>query len=277
MAAPSAASLSVQQCTEVDKGDTFDVEIRVADVTGLAAWEVYFAYDPSVLEVVGKDVRLFLAQRANSNVFDFSDPVPNSDGLYRLGAADLGMGDTLESGSGVLARITLHAKAKGVSPAAIYRGDVNGDTVLDLGPTLTGGSGVHIDDADGNGIFDGPVVSGQVAVDRHCVEPPPTPNPSNVIVLVPTVATNATPGTSAATPTVDAASPPAPPPTPAPSVAAPAPARSPTLVPGGVPGGSQNQGSRGAPGWAVLAGVFAVAAGLTAGVLLLFRSSRRAA
>ncbi len=275
IAALSPASLSVEDCTEVDSGESFQLEIRVADVSGLAAWEVYFAYDPSILEVIGKDVRLFLAQRANSNVFDFSDPVPNDDGLYRLGAADLGMGDTAESGSGVLARITLRAKAKGVSPAAIYRGDVNGDTVLDLGPTLTGGSGVHIDDADGNGIFDGPIVSGQVAVDRRCVEPPPTPNPPAAVILAPTVAATATP--NAGEPGTQATGAPTQPPAQPTASATLAPTHSPTFVFGGPPGDNSAGDGGSAPEWAILAGVLAAGAGLATAAVLVLRWSRRAA
>jgi len=275
VAAPSPASLSVQDCTEAHGGDSFDLEIRVAGVSGLAAWEVYFAYDPSILEVTGKNVRLFLAQRANSNVFDFSDPVPNSDGLYRLGAADLGMGDTAESGSGVLARITLRAKAKGVSPAAIYRGDVNGDTVLDLGPTLTGVNGVHIDDADGNGIFDGPIASGQVAVDRRCVEPPPTPNPPSAIIIAPTVAATATPGVDQ--PSTHATGAPTQTPVQAPARATPAPAQSPTFVLGGSPGDNTTGDSGGARTWAIVAGILAAAGGLATAALLLLRWPRRVA
>lgn len=274
-AALSPASLSVEDCTEVESGESFQLEIRVADVSGLAAWEVYFAYDPSILEVIGKDVRLFLTQRANSNVFDFSDPVPNDDGLYRLAAADLGMGDTVESGSGALARITLRAKAKGVSPAAIYRGDVNGDTVLDLGPTLTGGSGVHIDDADGNGIFDGPIVSGQVAVDRRCVEPPPTPNPPAAVILAPTVAATATP--NAAEPGAQATGAPTQLPARPTGSATPAPTHSPTFVFGGAPGDKTSGDSGGASAWAILAGVLAAAAGLATAAILVLRWSRRAA
>ena len=274
VAALGPASLSIANCTEVDAGDTFDLEVRVNDVSDLVAWEVYFAYDPAVLEVIGKDVRLFLAQSPNSNVFDFSDPVPNSDGLYRLGAADLGMGKTTESGSGALTRLTLRAKAKGVSPAAIYRRDVNGDTVIDLGPTLTGPSGKHIDDADGNGIFDGPITSGQVAVDRRCVEPPPTPDVEDIIVIAPTVAVTVAPGTTSApgretsAPVATQAS------SPAPMEGTPAPQPTPILVSNGLPGSPPVTEGGGVPSWAVVAAALTGIGGLVGALFLLMRTSQ---
>lgn len=274
VAAPGPASLSIANCTEVDAGDAFDLEVLVHDVNGLAAWEVYFAYDPAILEVIDKDVRLFLAQRPNSNVFDFSDPVPNSDGLYRLGAADLGMGNTTESGSGVLTRLTLRAKAKGVSPAAIYRGDVNGDTILDLGPTLTGPSGAHIDDADGNAIFDGPITSGQVAVDRRCVEPPPTPDVQDVIVIVPTVAVTVAPGTTPAPGGETLAPAATPASSPSPTEGTPAPQRTPVLVSNGSPGSPPATEGGGVPSWAVVAAALTGIGGLLGALFLLMRTSR---
>jgi hypothetical protein len=108
-----APSLSVEECIEVEEGDTFTVGISVAGVTNLLAWDVYYAYDRKVVEVVGKDVRQFLDNEPNSNVFDFSDPVPNTSGIFHIGAADVGGPNTEEDGSGVLAVLTLRARSKG--------------------------------------------------------------------------------------------------------------------------------------------------------------------
>jgi hypothetical protein len=141
-------------------------------VSALFAWELYFAYDRDLLEVVGRDVRLFLAEGANSNVFDVSDPIPNSTGLYRLAAADVALGATAESGSGELADVMLRAKGTGVSPAAIYRPDA-----YPIGPSLTTVGGDKIDDVDGDGIFDGDISSGQIAIGVPCAPVAPTPPP----------------------------------------------------------------------------------------------------
>lgn len=171
----AAPSLSVPECLEVDAGETFTVSVAVSGVTNLLAWDIYYAYDRKILEVVGKNVRLFLDERPNSNVFDFSDPVPDTDGLYRLGAADTGGKGTEENGSGVLATITLKALAKGVSWSSLEAIDANKDGKADLGPTLTSSGGGHIGDTDGDGVFDGTISSGQIAVGRPCKEPAPTP------------------------------------------------------------------------------------------------------
>jgi hypothetical protein len=170
-----APSLSVDECIEVEPGDTFTVSVLVAGVTDLLAWDIYYAYNLDVVEVIGKDVREFLDEEPNSNVFDFSDPVPNSTGLYHVGAADIGGGDAAEDGGGVLAVLTLHARARGLSWSSLYRADTNRDGVMDYGPTLTQVGGTHVADTNGDGVFDGALSGGQIAVGRACREPAPTP------------------------------------------------------------------------------------------------------
>jgi hypothetical protein len=59
-------------------------------LTNLLAWDVYYAYDGRILEVVAREVRKFLDKEPNSNVVDLSDLLPNTRGLYRVGAADTG-------------------------------------------------------------------------------------------------------------------------------------------------------------------------------------------
>lgn len=196
----SATSLSVDHCTEVEDGETVELEVHVNRIAELIAWEIYFAYDSSLLEVINRDVRQFLSEGPNSNVFDLSDPVPNSTGLYRLAAADVALDAVAETGSGVITTVTLRARNEGVSPAAIYRSDI-----LPLGPRLTGEGGTTIGDTNGDGIFDGTITSGQIAIDRPCRPTPPTPNPDiEDIVVVPT------PNDPAATgrPTADPSDPP---------------------------------------------------------------------
>jgi len=175
----AGVSLSVPSCTTVSAGDTFTVSVFVSHLEDLLAWEVYFAFDRDILEVTGRDVRLLLAENDGSNVLDFSDPVPNVKGLYGLRAADLGSAGSAESGSGLLATVTLAAKKRGVSPATIARLDFSGDGNADLGPVLTRLGGSHIGDVDGDpgGIFDGAVISGQVAVDSPCLTPVPESSP----------------------------------------------------------------------------------------------------
>jgi hypothetical protein len=176
--AQSTPSLSVTPCAELDPGDTSTIALGVSGVTNLLAWEAYLAYDREIVEVIAREVHLFLGARPNSNVFDLSDPVPNKTGLYRLAAADLSLAeDSAESGAGIIATITVLGKREGVSAANIFRADLDGDTTIDIGPTLTSKNGKQISDFNGDRIFDGPLFSGQIAVGVSCGREPPSPPP----------------------------------------------------------------------------------------------------
>jgi hypothetical protein len=272
--------ISVPSCLEIEEGDTFEIEVTITNVSGLAAWELYFAYDRELLEVAGRSVRLFLDQQPNSNVFDFSEPVPNTTGLYRLGAADLSTeGDTAESGSGVLATISLVAKESGVSWAEIYRADLNGDDTIDFGPTLTGARGAHIADSDGNGIFDGTIRSGQVAIGESCQQPAPTAPPPDGVIIQPSVSpsvTTGSPGPGGATPGANGGADATGDATPAPGSSQ-APAAS-TATPGpGVANPQSGRGGDGGGGWLLYAVIIAGATAAAIGAGWAFMSIRRTA
>lgn len=212
-----APSLAVDDCIEAETGETFTVAISVAGVTDLMAWDIYYAYDPRIVEVVGRDVHQVLAEEPNSSVFDLSDPVPNTNSLYRTGAADTGGPGTGEDGSGVLAVLTLRARHEGISWSSLYLHDANRDGVYDIGPMLTATGGAHIGDTDGDGIFDGAIRSGQIAVGSSCRDPAPTPYvdpgivPVQVAIRTPAISTpsegsqpESTPGAGRDTPTASA-------------------------------------------------------------------------
>jgi hypothetical protein len=179
-----ATGLSLDKCISVETGDTFQVNIVVSDVSNLLAWDILYSYNQRIVEVIDRDVRQLLEQTPGSNVFDLSDPVPNSTGIYRLGAADTGGTGAAESGGGLLATLTLTAKSAGRSWSAIYRTDADGDGTIDIGPTLTALGGSHIGDSNGDSIFDGVIAGGQIAVDRACSNPAPTPPPPTGAVVV---------------------------------------------------------------------------------------------
>lgn len=172
----AAPALLVTECVEVGVGEQFDLSIRASGVGNLLAWEVYFAYNRHLLEVISTDVHQLLNTGRGANVVDFSDPVPNSTGFYRMGAADLGPGDSPKQGD-VLVRLTLQAKTEGVSPSSIFRGDYSGDGNIDYGPTLTAPGPQYIGDADGDQRFDGTISSGQIAIGTGCVQPVPELQP----------------------------------------------------------------------------------------------------
>lgn len=184
----TATSLGpIDSCRSVSSGDTFQVDVLVVDVTDLLAWETYFAYDLSVIEVTDRDVMMFQEANAGSKVWDVSEALPDIDGWYRIAAVDLAEPAAPDSGSGVLARLTLKAVKPGVSPASVSPIDVNGDGTMDLGPFLRDVEGEPINDLDGDGFFDGPISNAQIVVDGACPEGTPvatstapgaTPSPS---------------------------------------------------------------------------------------------------
>ncbi|MEX0801416.1 MAG: hypothetical protein WD379_09390 [Dehalococcoidia bacterium] len=168
----------IDECATVEQG-AFDIDIVVANVDGLLAWESLLAFDEEILTVTAIDVRQFLSAGSGSSVVNVSASVPNGSGSFYMGAGDISAGT--ESGDGVLARLTLEATDSGVSPLALAYRDVDGDGVVDLGPTLSGltiaDQAIHIGDADGDELFDSPT-NARIAVDMPCPAPTPTPAPT---------------------------------------------------------------------------------------------------
>jgi hypothetical protein len=173
----TATSLgTIQSCVSVSSGQTFQVDVFIAGVTDLLGWEAYFVYDPAIVKVSERNVRMFQAANPGSQVLDTSDSPPDQGGHYRVSAVDIAEPPALDSGPGVLARLTLVAVSAGVSPASLPLIDMTGDTKPDFGPTLTDASGKSIGDANGDGLFDSPVADAWIAVDTACPQqPPPLP------------------------------------------------------------------------------------------------------
>lgn len=165
----------VQDCVSVSSGQAFHVDIFISDVVDLLGWEAYFVYDPSMVKVVARNVQMFQAANAGSAVFDTSEPLPDHDGRYRISAVDIAEPTAPDSGSGVLARLTLEAVSPGISPASLPRLDVTSDGKPDVGPTLIDVAGDPIGDADGDGFLDEPIFDASIAVDTPCPRPSPTP------------------------------------------------------------------------------------------------------
>jgi hypothetical protein len=267
----TATSLGpIDSCVSVSTGDTFDVDIFVKDVTDLLAWEVYFTYDSSIVNIVDHDVEMFQAGNEGSNVFDLSEVLPDLDALYLLAAADLGDPPAPDSGSGVLARLTLKAVGPGISPARVSPIDFNNDGTMDLGPFLNDLHGDPIGDADNDGLFDGQISAAQIAVDTAC--PPGTVAPTATRVAASPSPTSPASPTVATTPAVTktaTATPPAASPTPTAVVASPTPTETLPM--------DNNDGSTwtGRP-WIVAYVVGGLAVLLAAGVALLAITRRRA-
>ena len=191
----------IDSCLSVSTGDTFQVDVFVTDVVDLLAWETYFVYDISVINVVSRDGMMFQAANEGSNVFDVSEGLPDIDGRYRIAAVDLADPPAPDSGSGVLARLTLKAVGAGVSPLSLSGIDINGDGTVDLGPFLTNIEAESITDLNDDGLFDGPIANAEITVGGAC--PSGTPLVSPTLILTPAATPTRTPtATTAASPTV---------------------------------------------------------------------------
>jgi hypothetical protein len=195
----TATSLgSIDPCVSVDKGATFDIDLIVTNVEDLRGWEVYFSFDDNVVTVVDLDVEMFQAVDEGSSVFNGSQDLGSiSGGLFRVGAVDIGAGSEADSGSGVLARLTLEATGSGLSPALLPLLDENEDGTIDLGPRLSDPQFEPIGDTTGDPYFDGTIVQAQIAVGMPC---PAAPSPEPTPEATPTPATTSAPPSPAASP-----------------------------------------------------------------------------
>ncbi len=170
----AATSLGViDSCVSVAKGQTFDVDVFVENVTDLLAWEAYLTYDHAIVKVIDRDVDMFQAAGPGGSVLNVSDSVPfDADRPFRIGATEMAEPPVGNSGSGVLARLTLSALAQGDTLLSIEPVDLNKDAQLkyedDIGPYLKDSKANVIGDADGNTFFDGPIGAAKVVVDGDC-------------------------------------------------------------------------------------------------------------
>lgn len=116
----TATSLaSIEPCRSVAMGDTFDIDVFVAGVQDLIVWHVFLRYDPSVVNIIDRDVYMFLAAAPGSEVRDHSYGDPGLSGAYDLLASDVADDPPHESGSGVLARLTLTAVGTGTTAITV--------------------------------------------------------------------------------------------------------------------------------------------------------------
>ena len=157
---------SIEASRTVTCGETFELDLFIQDVTDLLVWSVDLKYDPSVLRITGQDVQMFLAANAGSDVRDRSLgdlglAAGKGGGSYGVMGADVAepAADVADSGSGVLARLTLTAVGTGVSavspsaptlwgfplPTSISVGSMSDAEVAVVGPC---------EDADGDLIDD---------------------------------------------------------------------------------------------------------------------------
>ena len=263
----TATSLGpIDSCVSVSTGDTFEVDLFITDVADLVAWEAYFEYDMTVVNVVKRNVMMFEAAEPKSRVFDLSEALPDIEGHYRMTVADIAEPPAPESGSGTLGRLTLKAVGPGVSPANILVIDIDSDGKRDGGPFLTDAAGKPIGDVDGNGVFDGPISNAQIAVDTTCLATTASPSPTTPV--------------ASPSPTAPVASPSPTPSAPASPEATATPIRTPTATPppaSATAPAPEDEGSAssGGPPWLVVAAGAAALAALAVGGAALVYVRRR--
>lgn len=171
---------TIDACVSVRRGERFDVDVFVTDVPPIAFWDAFVTFDGSVVRLVALDLNMFLATATGSAVSDLSDPLPDNGGKYVVAALDQ-RGESQESGSGVLGRLTLEAVGPGVSPLGLAEPEL-----LDIDANYMG-------DSDGDDYFDGPMSSIEIRVDESCPSEPSAPTPAATATVPPTGAPGQTP------------------------------------------------------------------------------------
>ncbi len=182
----ASSAQGIQSCIEVDVGDEFTIDIFVSNAQALTAWELRVNYNPDLVAIEEADFNHFLVSQGG-NIFP-SLFEHESAGRHFLAAVDIK--GPAESGSGTLARLRLRGLNEGVSSISIAR------TPSYFGPRLTSQGGAPMGDIDGDGIFDGDLRGGEVAIGRSCAPSAPVITPAPIDPIDPTV-----PGTQIPTPT----------------------------------------------------------------------------
>ncbi len=165
---------TIDECTQVTSGAIVPIDIWIADVTGLQAWEFTLKYDPAKISVPADDAidppeqtdQLFRGG------FSASEAPPSTDGLHFLGVG----AQFVSSGSGVLARLMLQTEGTGI-------------TVLTFSPGLPEARAPLF--LSGDDPIDVVITGARIAIDTECTSPTPsptpTPSPSPTPTPVPTI------------------------------------------------------------------------------------------
>lgn len=155
-------------CGRAEPNETFQVDVVIQGVSNLLAWSAPITYDPKVLEVEDRNVKLFQAANAGSQVFDASNQTPNGTGTYVSSAFDAADPASPDSGDGVLVRLTLKAIGSGTSQLSLAPVDLNGDGNPDQGVLLRTVDSAIIGDTNGDTFFDGLTTPTEIRVGADC-------------------------------------------------------------------------------------------------------------
>lgn len=120
----TATSLgSIDSCISTTTGSDVTVDLIVDEVPSdhpIASYQIEILYDPEILDVTAVDNEQLLAAEGQYEGFEgLTDPLPDSDGNLTVSNLDLASEpitfDNMETGPGVISRITFSAKSAGTS------------------------------------------------------------------------------------------------------------------------------------------------------------------
>ena len=105
---------TVERCSNWNPvGGTVEVDVVVSGIPpavaghgGISGFEFDIVYIEEAVEIGAINHEMLLAANAGSSIFEASDSTPDTDGVLKVAAVDVGEGAS-ESGNGVLARITV--------------------------------------------------------------------------------------------------------------------------------------------------------------------------
>ena len=161
----------IETCVRHDVGDEFTIDIFVNNVIELTGWELRLDYDSDVVQITDADFNYFLVSTPpGGNVLTvFESELP---GRQFFGAGEIS--GAPDSGSGVLARVSMAAVGEGVSDVSVVTSPVY------FAPLLTNKTGAVLGDGNGNGRWDASIVGGEIRVGSSCASDAPvvTPKPS---------------------------------------------------------------------------------------------------
>ena len=185
----SAAGIAT--CAQVQPGDSFEADVFVSNALNLVQWELRVDFNPDVVSLESADYGYFLTASGGGIMGPLFDS--ESAGRRFLAAAEPKYADT---GSGVLARLHLVARAEGISPLSI----TSSPTIY--GPRLVSAGSKPFADFNGDSIFDGALSGASVAVGMSCGASTPvvTPSPAPTLQMTPTPKPGATVKTPAPRP-----------------------------------------------------------------------------
>ena len=170
-----------QSCRTVQGGDTFQVDAFITDVDDLLGFQFTLIYNPDVVGVIGLDDQFILDANPGSGqggggLYVGTDLArsdsPDADGQFRVAKLDLGLLEGIhESGSGVLARITLRAVAEGFTPLDLRYPGFPSAGGLQIKIFLSSGDELRVDN---EGVVS--VQQAHIWVGGDCNLATPTPN-----------------------------------------------------------------------------------------------------